>query len=105
MSRFWLWLNGPQKKWSSGKSNADAPILRILRGDHEALQRVVAGQPGDHALERLVIAAQDPQDRGVGVRLPARPLLLGTVQPEPEPGHRRGSVIARVPVRRLRRVG
>ena len=78
MSRFCAWLNGPQKKWSSGKSNADASIERAISASASPPSRPcqrrgarwsVAGQAGDRVLHRAAIAAEDPEDQ----RRPGRP--------------------------------
>ena len=74
MSRACDRVNGVQNEFSSGKSNADASIVRAISASSEPAEQdlpvaarrlVVAAQLGDDPGHDLAVAAQHPDDRGV----------------------------------------
>ncbi len=96
------------------RAGQDAVIIKLLRGDREALGRLVARLAGDDPDERrrwqlaiggLAGGRDRAVDRSFGLRLPDRASVLGTVHPVAVPRHCRGAVVARLQARRFRGVG
>ena len=98
----------------ASRAGEDAVIIRLLRGDRESMNRLVARLGGDDVGRAAPLAAVDrrpagglrgPLDRGLGLRLPDRPPVLGSVHETAVPRHRGRPVVARLSARRLRRRG
>ena len=97
------------------RAGQDALILRILRGDHGAMQHAVARLAGPDAEDAA--GTGRPMLGGLAEALIARSIeasafdfptdhfFWGAVQPGPVPRHRGGAVVARLPLRRVRRLG
>ena len=96
------------------RAGEDAVIIKLLRGDRESLGRLVARLAGDDPDERrrwqLAIGGLRrgrcrAVDRSVGLRLPDRASVLGSLYPLAVSRYRGGPRIARLQARRLRGVG
>ena len=88
-------------------------ILKLLRGDRDALDRLVTALAGAVPADRRRWQTGDqrpggrdprPRDRGIGPRVPGRQPVLGDVQREPGPRYRDRARLVQLPLRRARRV-